>query len=538
MNFANLKIGVRLGWAFALVLALLVLNVAVSFVRMNDAELRMDNMMQDRYYKIGLATDVRYNVSVIHQLMRDAVLADEPQTVRRAADSMNALRAENKDKLGKLDAGIDVTKARDIFTAITAARAKDMEQQQTLLKMLAAGRDHDARELLNGEVAQAQQRYVKLLEDFSVVQEERMMAEAKAAKEGFASGKLLMLGVAVLAVVLTVAIAWRATMAITRPLNDAVGMARRVADGDLSLRIDATGTNETGQLLGALKDMNDSLVRIVSQVRHGAETMVAASTEIATGNMDLSGRTERQASALEQTASSMEELTGTVQRNAGNAREGNQLARSASDVAARGKTVVAQVVDTMNAINESSHKIVDIISVIDGIAFQTNILALNAAVEAARAGEQGRGFAVVASEVRSLAHRSAAAAKEIKALIGGSVEQVGAGAQLVSSAGSTMDDVVASVGQVAAIIGEISAASSEQSQGIEQVNKAITDMDDVTQQNAALVEQAAAAAQSLREQAENLLHLVGVFTLDGAAEREPGRPAGAPLGAGMRPALT
>jgi methyl-accepting chemotaxis protein len=319
-------------------------------------------------------------------------------------------------------------------------------------------------------------------------------------------------------VLLTIAVAWRASASITGPLNEAVGMARRVADGDLSVHIDVTATNETGQLMRALKEMNDSLVRIVSQVRHGADNIVAASTEIAAGNLDLSGRTERQACALEETASSMEELTGAVQQNAGSARDGDRLAQSAADVAARGKTVVSQVVDTMQAINQSSHRIVDIISVIDGIAFQTNILALNAAVEAARAGEQGRGFAVVASEVRNLAQRSAAAAKEIKALITSSVEQVGAGAQLVSTAGHTMDEVVDSVRQVAAIIGQITAASAEQSAGIEQINRTITDMDDVTQQNAALVEQAASAAQSLREQAESLSRLVGIFKLDDAAD--------------------
>ncbi|MRV76749.1 HAMP domain-containing protein [Duganella sp. FT92W] len=513
MNFSNLKIGVRLGYAFALVVGLLVLIVAVAISRMNDAGVRMTNMLDDRYYKIELANGIRYNVAVIHQLMRDAVLAEDPDAVGRTADAMNALRAANKEKLARLDAVINVPKAREIFTAITAARAQDLAHQQALLKLLGAGQAAEARTLLNGDVQRAQQAYVKLLADFIDLQQSMMATEAVLVKEGFASGKLIMLGVAGAAILLTVAIAWRVAGSITRPLNEAVGMARRVADGDLSIRIDVTNTNETGQLMGALKDMNDSLVRIVSQVRHGAESIVAASTQIASGNMDLSGRTERQASALEETASSMEELTGAVQQNAGSARDGNRLAQSASDVAVRGKTVVSQVVDTMNAINQSSHKIVDIIAVIDGIAFQTNILALNAAVEAARAGEQGRGFAVVASEVRSLAQRSAAAAKEIKELIGNSVEQVGAGAQLVSAAGSTMDDVVDSVQQVAAIIGQISNASSEQSAGIEQVNNAIADMDDVTQQNAALVEQAAAAAQSLREQAENLSRLVGVFKL-------------------------
>lgn len=271
-------------------------------------------------------------------------------------------------------------------------------------------------------------------------------------------------------------------------------------------------------MLAALKHMNESLVRIVAEVRGGTDTITTASSEIAHGNMDLSSRTESQASSLQLTASSMEELTSTVKHNADNATQANKLAAKASEVATKGGDVVAQVVQTMGSINESSKKIVDIIGVIDGIAFQTNILALNAAVEAARAGEQGRGFAVVASEVRNLAQRSAAAAKEIKTLISDSVEKVGVGAKLVDQAGSTMDEVVMSVRQVTDIISEIAAASHEQTSGIEQINQTIIQMDNVTQQNAALVEQAAAAASSLQEQAHHLSTVVSVFKLgDGKA---------------------
>jgi methyl-accepting chemotaxis protein len=301
---------------------------------------------------------------------------------------------------------------------------------------------------------------------------------------------------------------------ITGPLSNAVSIARTVASGDLTSRIEVTSKDETGQLLQALKDMNDSLVRTVSEVRSGTDTIATASSQIASGNLDLSSRTEQQASSLEETASSMEELTTTVRQNADNARQANQLAVSAADVAVKGGSVVSQVVETMESINTSSRKIVDIISVIDGIAFQTNILALNAAVEAARAGEQGRGFAVVASEVRNLAQRSAAAAKEIKSLIGDSVDKVDAGSKLVGEAGSTMDEVVASVKRVTDIMSEILAASQEQSAGIEQVNQAIGQMDQVTQQNASLVEEAAAAAESLQDQASNLAAAVGVFRLD------------------------
>ncbi|HWU96881.1 MAG TPA: methyl-accepting chemotaxis protein [Oxalicibacterium sp.] len=301
---------------------------------------------------------------------------------------------------------------------------------------------------------------------------------------------------------------------IARPLHEAVQVAKSVAAGDLTQRIHVTSTNETGQLLQALKEMNDSLARTVSAVRHGTETITVASSEIATGNADLSSRTESQAGSLEETASSMEELTSTVRQNADNARQANQLVLTASEVAIKGGSVVSQVVDTMGSINQSSKKIVDIISVIDSIAFQTNILALNAAVEAARAGEQGRGFAVVASEVRSLAQRSAGAAKEIKELIGDSVSKVDAGSKLVDEAGVTMDEIVNSVKRVADIMSEITAASQEQSSGIEQINQAITQMDEITQQNAALVEEAAAAAQSLQDQATDLSRAVSIFRIN------------------------
>ena len=317
--------------------------------------------------------------------------------------------------------------------------------------------------------------------------------------------------------------------AITVPLNTAVELARRVADGDLSARIEGDARNEFGELLSALGDMTASLSGIVTEVRSGSDVIATASDEIAAGNMDLCARTEQQASSLEETAAAVEELTGTVRQNADNARQANGVAAHASDVAVRGGEVVAEVVTTMSAINDSARKIVDIIAVIDGIAFQTNILALNAAVEAARAGEQGRGFAVVASEVRNLAQRSSAAAKEIKELISDSVDKVDNGSRLVNRAGTTMEEIVLSVRKVAGIMGEITTASAEQSAGIEQIHQSIGQMDRATQQNAALVEEAAGAAQSLQERAGSLARQVSIFKLAGhkavQAAVRPARPA-------------
>jgi len=312
-------------------------------------------------------------------------------------------------------------------------------------------------------------------------------------------------------------LAWLLIRAVTVPLNQAVALARSVANGDLTQKVVVHGNTETDQLLRALAAMQQGLVDVVNNVRQGSESVATASAQIAQGNNDLSSRTEQQAAALEETASSMEQLSATVRQNADSARSANQLALNASAVAISGGEVVAQVVETMRGINESSTKIADIISVIDGIAFQTNILALNAAVEAARAGDQGRGFAVVASEVRSLAGRSAEAAKEIKSLIGKSVERVTQGTHLVDQAGSTMTEVVTSIKRVTDIMGEISAASTEQAAGVSQVGEAVTQMDQATQQNAALVEEMAAAASSLKLQAHDLVQVVAQFSLESAS---------------------
>ena len=356
-----------------------------------------------------------------------------------------------------------------------------------------------------------------------VVDLNRNIATQSVTDGGKAIGKagVSMLIAAILSVIVAIAAATFIAASITKPITEAVKVAQTVAAGDLTSDITVKTSEETGQLLRALKDMNDSLVNIVGEVRTSTDTIATASSQIAAGNMDLSSRTEEQASSLEETASSMEELTSTVKQNVDNARQANAMAVSASEVASKGGAIVSQVVDTMGEINDSSRKISDIIGVIDGIAFQTNILALNAAVEAARAGEQGRGFAVVASEVRNLAQRSAAAAKEIKALIVDSVEKVETGGKLVDQAGATMHEIVDSVKRVTDIMAEIMAASQEQSAGIEQINQAIAQMDQVTQQNASLVEEAAAASEAMQDQSRSLARVVSVFKLDGSQKLAP-----------------
>lgn len=366
---------------------------------------------------------------------------------------------------------------------------------------------------------------------------QRNAADEIASKKRIDSTVILLVVIFGASLAISIFITVMISRSLTGPLTAAVKIAQVVASGDLTSKIEVDYQDETGELLQALKEMNDNLVKIVSNMRAGTTSIVQTSGEIAVGNMDLSTRTESQASSLEETAASMEELTSTVKQNADNSKEANHLVVSASDIAIRGGDVVGQVINTMGSIKESSRKIVDIIGVIDGIAFQTNILALNAAVEAARAGEQGRGFAVVASEVRSLAQRSAGAAKEIKALIGDSVEKVELGGKLVDQAGMTMNEIVESVKHVAVIINEITNASQEQSKGIEQVNEAVVFMDDMTQKNAALVEEAAAAGESMRMQATALAEAFSAFKLDDdMATRAAARPAAAtPQPQGAKP---
>ncbi|OEZ54207.1 methyl-accepting chemotaxis protein I [Janthinobacterium sp. HH103] len=408
----------------------------------------------------------------------------------------------------------DVTDEQDraLLAADRAVLARYDTVRDKVLALSKAGEVDAARDLL----MENQPIIKELVDALAAHHRYNENVSAKGAADGAAaaaSARWISIGLALAVTALVAGMGLLLARRIAASLASAIDVARTIAGGDLSVQVNTASTDEVGQLMKAMADMSASLVRIVAEVRSGTDSIGTASGQIAAGNLDLSARTEQQAGSLEETASAMEELTATVRQNADNARQAKQMAVSASDKAQRGGAVMDDVIRTMEAIDSSSNKIADIISVIDGIAFQTNILALNAAVEAARAGEQGRGFAVVATEVRNLAHRSAAAAKEIKVLIGDSVEQVEQGGKLVRQAGAAMTEVVDTARGVTDIVSEISAASAEQSTGIEEINRAVTQMDEVTQQNAALVEEAAAASQSLQEQAARLAGVVGAFKL-------------------------
>jgi len=516
MKIADLKIGHRLNISFALTIAALAVVVALGASRLAMVSGEIDLTVNDRYDKISLLNDIQTNLNVQARDLRNALLLPEAARAQAELAKVDQADAGLKRDFELLDSRIRVPAARELLRTIGQARDTFAPVRERLSALIRAGQKDAAATLLFAELAPAQAAYLAAIDKLIAFQVELMHSSGNGARDlaHSAGNAMIVLGVA--GAVLSMLTAWFITRGIVGPLDDAVRIARTVASGDLGSRIEVRSRDEIGQLAQALKDMNESLVTIVGKVRGGTDTIARASAEIAAGNQDLSMRTEEQASSLEETASSMEQMTSAVRQNADHARTANQLALSASEVAGKGGAVVAEVVQTMEAINLASRKIVDIIGVIDGIAFQTNILALNAAVEAARAGEQGRGFAVVAGEVRNLAQRSAAAAKEIKGLIGASVSEVDAGARLVGAAGRTMDEIVGSVRRVTDIMSEISAANAEQLVGIEQVNEAIVQMDQVTQQNAALVEEAAAAAAAMQDQAAGLSAAVGVFKLDAA----------------------
>ena len=533
MNFSNLNIATRLRLAFGLVVVVLLAIVAVAFFGMQQLNQSTDDLARKSWPRVRAANVALDNVRGSFGRLAQLAVATDAADLKTAADRLASNTQAFNKALGELDNILVTEQGKATNAASKQARDQYVVLCARVLAASQAGKRDDAMALAFGEAYSTMHKFAGTLRDQAAFQEKRFNDTADHADSVFASSMNHMLLAACAALVLAIAAAILITRSIVRPLARAVKVARTVASGDLTSDIRVSSTDETGQLMQALKDMNGAMQTMVAEVRSGSDTIASASSEIASGNLELSSRTEQQASSLEETASSMEEMTSTVKQNAENARQANGLAATASDVARKGGMVVSQVVETMGAINASSRKIVDIISVIDGIAFQTKILALNAAVEAARAGEQGRGFAVVASEVRNLAQRSASAAKEIKTLIDDSVQQVERGSKLVNDAGSTMEDVVSSVQRVTDIMAEISSASREQETGIEQINMAITEMDSVTQQNAALVEEAAAAAGSLEEQSAALAQLVSRFTVHGAtpapaaAPRAQSRPAAA-----------
>jgi methyl-accepting chemotaxis protein len=518
MNFANLRVKTKLMLAFALVAAIVLFVSALSLHSLGSSNDRFSSYLSGVGTRERLATEIHGAASARAIAARNLVLVTEGKDAEL-------------EKAAVLKADAEVTAAVASLKNAVAQAAEVTERDHVLLAEIerveglygpvardivgkALGGQKDAAiARMNTDCRPLLAALLKATNDYIGYDQDLSRQRVKTAEDSFAGDRMMLASVCSAAVLIALALGWVLASVVTRPIERCVVLAEAVASGDLSSSIVVDRNDETGQLLAALSRMNGSLVTMVSQVRQSAEGIATASSEIASGNYDydLSARTEQQASALQQTAASMQQMTSTVQQSADSARAASQLAAAAADVAGKGGLVVQRVVTTMSEISASSKKITDTIGTIDGIAFQTNILALNAAVEAARAGEQGRGFAVVASEVRSLAQRSAQAAREIKALIGDSVDKVEAGSHLVGEAGTTMNDVVAQVRRMTDLMGEINASSTEQTTGIQQVNVAVASIDQGTQQNAALVEESAAAAESLKQQAAGLLGLVAAF---------------------------
>lgn len=513
MKFNDLKISTRLTLGFGLMALLIGLMGTLSVVLARSADKAFHSIIDDRFPKVLHLHVAKEDVTGVELALTQMLLDTSTENVQRHQATINAKRQQITQLFETLAQQITTPQGKAALAETLRARGEYAAQLLRYSELVAAGRMDEARAVLTGSMVAPRKAYFDALDgliDFQESLAKTAQADAVAAVSTLNVSVLVLTG---LALVAGAVIGFGIVRSTTGPLRRAVDAARAVAAGDLSLPITYRGTNETAQLLQALQEMQQSLVHLVGQVRTNSDSVSYASAEIAQGNNDLSARTEQQASALQETAASMEQLNATVRQNAENSRQANQLAQTTTSIAVQGGEVVADVVRTMRDINDSSNKISEIIGVIDSIAFQTNILALNAAVEAARAGDQGRGFAVVATEVRVLASRSAEASREIKGLIGTSVERVEAGSALVDRAGQTMSEVVASIRRVTDIMGEISAASTEQSQGVDQINEAVTQMDHATQQNAALAEEMAAAAASLNQQAGELVQTVATFKL-------------------------
>jgi methyl-accepting chemotaxis protein len=533
--FLNLRLFNKLLLSFAVVLTLCLGLGIFSVVQLGKVNQTSTDLSDNWMPSVRVLLEMKYDVARFRSQEAQHILSDTEADRAKYEKRMDEFRDRVKQDRAAYEKLITEPEERAGYAEFGRLWDQYLLSSVEVIKLSRAEKNEEAKALIRGMSSTTFNSALDILEKLAKVNIDGGVRASQLGDDLYASARWWIIGIIVACIAMgAVQAVWIAGL-ISRPLVNAVQIAQTVAAGNLTSQIEVNTTDETGQLLAALKEMNDNLQSIVGQVRTGTDVIATAASEIATGNLDLSARTEQQASSLEETASSMEEMTSTVKQNSDNARRANELAHSASGIAAQGGEVVSQVVATMGSINASSSKIVDIIGVIDGIAFQTNILALNAAVEAARAGEQGRGFAVVASEVRNLAQRSASAAKEIKGLITDSVAQVETGSKLVHQAGKTMDEVVASVKKVSDIVAEITNAGKEQEVGIEQINQAISEMDTVTQQNAALVEQAAAASASMQEQAENLSRVVSVFKLDNTAAARSAAPAAAKPAAAPAP---
>lgn len=527
MNISNFRIGARLATGFGILMLLTAVLLIVGVTNLSEIGRLTDNVIKKEWGKADAAHTVNALTRENARRTMELFIVDAPEDVNKIDQAITANKKAITETLLTLERLVETESGQQIVARIKDAREAFVASFSKVAQFLSEGRRLEAAALMREETLPLLDTLQGHVDRLVVIQSTLVKESGESARQGISFARVVMIAVGLAAFLLSIPLAWWITTSITKPIRHAVKAAQQVASGDLTCRIEMKSQDETGHLLQALQEMNESLVKIVGEVRARTETVATASSQIASGNMDLSSRTEAQASSLEETASSMEELTSTVKQNADNACQANALAVTACKAAIIGGEVVAKVVDTMVAINASAKKMEEIIGVIDGIAFQTNILALNAAVEAARAGEQGRGFAVVALEVRSLAQRSAVAAKEIKALIIDSAERIDAGSDLAGDAGAAMEEIVIGVKRVTDIMNEIAAAGSEQTAGLEQINQAIAHMDEVTQQNAALVEESAAAAQALQEQASNLAGVVRIFTLPDAGTSHAALPADA-----------
>jgi methyl-accepting chemotaxis protein len=537
----KLKVATRLTLGFGSVCVLLVITIVFGITKLGTLHDGTAKIVDDKVPKLELSYELLAQVDRIAISLRNMMLNAEQADRTAQLAVIQTSRQEADVALAKLGEVVHSSDGKQLLAAMTENRQKYRQGQTELLALIEAGKDDEAKAYLATQLRPVLGAYKASINAMLAHDTKGIRETSVAAAATYAESRTMMLGLGVLALALAGVIGVVITRSLIKQLGGepdyAATIAGEIASGNLGVNVDLRDGDQSS-LMFAMSTMRKQLAEVVRDVRNGTDLIAVASGEIADGNRELSSRTEQQASSLEETASSLEELTATVRQNADNARQANQLSVSASDVAKEGGMVVAKVVDTMESINVSSKSIVDIIGVIDGIAFQTNILALNAAVEAARAGEQGRGFAVVASEVRTLAQRSAAAAKEIKVLIDNSVGQVQAGTKLVEQAGVTMNAIIQSVRSVTDIMAEISTASTEQSAGIEQINMAIVQMDQVTQQNAALVEEAAAASASMQDQASGLSRAVGAFKLDNSQASRTAAPAAIGARRTARPLLS